>query len=75
MRSYANVLGPYSIRCNTVHPTGVNTPMLANEAFAQFAVEEPSMLEAMHNTLPVPMIEAIDVSNTIVYLCSEAADS
>ena len=39
MRSYANVLGPYSIRCNTLHPTGVNTPMLANEAFAQFAVE------------------------------------
>ena len=30
------------------------------------------MLEAMHNTLPVPMIEAVDVSNAIVYLCSDA---
>jgi NAD(P)-dependent dehydrogenase (short-subunit alcohol dehydrogenase family) len=28
MRSYANILAPHSIRVNTVHPTGVRTPMV-----------------------------------------------
>ncbi|MDQ1487478.1 MAG: hypothetical protein QOJ62_3171 [Actinomycetota bacterium] len=72
MRSYANALGPYSIRCHTVHPTGVNTPMVANEPFATLAATQPSLMEGMHNALPVPLIEAVDVSNAIVYLCSEA---
>src|SRR5690606_8515945 len=31
MRSYANTLAPHRIRVNTVHPTGVNTPMVVNE--------------------------------------------
>jgi NAD(P)-dependent dehydrogenase (short-subunit alcohol dehydrogenase family) len=72
MRAYANSLGPYSIRCNTIHPTGVNTPMIANEQFAVLAEEQPSLMDAMHNTLPIPMVEAVDISNAIVYLCSEA---
>lgn len=72
MRCYANVLGPYSIRCNTVHPTGVNTDMIANPEFAGLAAEQPSVVESMRNALPVPLIEAVDVSNAIVYLCSEA---
>jgi SDR family mycofactocin-dependent oxidoreductase len=72
MRSYANCLGPYSIRCNTVHPTGVNTPMVANPEFAQLSQEHPSLVEAMRNALPIPMVEAVDISNAIVYLVSDA---
>jgi SDR family mycofactocin-dependent oxidoreductase len=72
MRAYANSLGPYSIRSNTIHPTGVNTPMVANEEFAAFAEEEPSLMDAMHNTLPIPLVEAVDISNAIVYLASDA---
>ncbi|HTK66091.1 MAG TPA: mycofactocin-coupled SDR family oxidoreductase [Pseudonocardia sp.] len=72
MRAYANSLGPYSIRCNTIHPTGVNTPMIANQEFADFAELEPSLMDAMHNTLPIPMVEAVDISNAIVYLSSDA---
>lgn len=72
MRAYANALGPYGIRCNTVHPTGVNTPMVANPEFMAYATEHPEFMEAMRNSLPVPMIEPHDVSNAIVYLCSEA---
>jgi SDR family mycofactocin-dependent oxidoreductase len=72
MRAYANALGPYSIRCNTVHPTGVDTPMVNNEQFFELAAREPSLFEAMHNVLPIPMIEAIDVSNAILYLVSDA---
>jgi SDR family mycofactocin-dependent oxidoreductase len=72
MRSYANVLGPYGIRVNTVHPTGVNTPMVANPEFMALATEHPEFMEAMRNILPVPMVEPEDVSNAIVYLCSDA---
>jgi SDR family mycofactocin-dependent oxidoreductase len=72
MRAYANVLGPYSIRVNTVHPTGVNTPMVANPEFMTLAQEVPEFMEAMRNILPIPMIQAEDVSNAILYLCSEA---
>jgi len=71
MRSYANVLAPYFIRVKTVHPTGVNTPMVANPEFMTLAQEVPEFMEAMRNALPVPMIQAEDVSNAIIYLCSE----
>jgi SDR family mycofactocin-dependent oxidoreductase len=72
MRAYANALGPYRIRCNTVNPTGVDTPMVNNPWFFELAEREPSLFEAMHNVLPVNMIEPIDVSNAILYLVSEA---
>jgi SDR family mycofactocin-dependent oxidoreductase len=71
MRAYANVLAPYFIRVNTVHPTGVNTPMVANAEFMSLAQEVPEFMEAMRNALPVPMIQAEDVSNAIIYLCSD----
>jgi SDR family mycofactocin-dependent oxidoreductase len=72
MRAYANVLAPYGIRCNTVHPTGVNTPMVANPEFGALAAERPEFVEAMRNALPVPMVEPEDISNAILYLCSDA---
>lgn len=72
MRSYANVLAPHSIRVNTVHPTGVNTPMVVNDAMQEFLRADPSMGNAMANALPVPMVEAVDISNAILYLVSDA---
>jgi SDR family mycofactocin-dependent oxidoreductase len=72
MRTLAVELAQHSIRVNTVHPTGVNTPMIANPEFMTLAQEQPEWMEAMRNSLPVPMIEAEDVSNAILYLCSDA---
>jgi SDR family mycofactocin-dependent oxidoreductase len=72
MRSYANVLAQHSIRVNTVHPTGVNTPMVVNEQMQQFLEADPQMGNAMANALPVPMIEAVDISNAILFLVSDA---
>jgi SDR family mycofactocin-dependent oxidoreductase len=72
MRSYANVLGPYSIRTNTVHPTGVNTPMIDNPEFAELIAEQPSLGEAIHNTLPILAVEPVDISNAILFLVSDA---
>ena len=73
MRSYANVLAEHSIRVNTVHPTGVNTPMVVNDVMQEFLQNDPSLSNAMSNALPVPMIEAVDISNAILWLVSDDA--
>jgi SDR family mycofactocin-dependent oxidoreductase len=73
MRSYANALAPHSIRVNSIHPTGVNTPMAVNDSLQEFLVQDPSLANAMANALPVAMVEASDVSNAIVWLVSDDA--
>jgi SDR family mycofactocin-dependent oxidoreductase len=73
MRSYANTLAPYSIRVNTVHPTGVNTPMIVNDVMAEFLAQDPQMGNAMANALPVDMVEPVDISNAILWLVSDDA--
>ena len=40
MRTLAIELAPHSIRVNTVHPTGVNTPMVVNDFMAQFLSDD-----------------------------------
>jgi SDR family mycofactocin-dependent oxidoreductase len=71
MRSYANQLAQYSIRVNTVHPTGVATPMVENDATMAFLELDPQLNKPL-NALPVPMIEAADVSNAVLFLVSDA---
>jgi SDR family mycofactocin-dependent oxidoreductase len=73
MRSYANNLAPHSIRVNSVHPTGVNTPMVVNEAMQEFLAQDPSLGNAMANALPVDMVEPVDISNAIAWLVSDDA--
>ena len=73
MRSYANALGSYNIRVNSVHPTGADTPMISNDAFLGAAPEVPELFEAMTNILPVPLIDAQDVSDAVAWLVSDQA--
>jgi len=73
MRAYANYLAPDSIRVNSVHPTGVNTPMVMNDFVQAFLQADPAMSQAMANALPVDVIEPLDVSNAIVWLVSDDA--
>lgn len=73
MRAYANALAPHRIRVNTVHPTGVNTPMVVNEAFGRFIAEFPEMASSMQNPMPVELVEPVDISNAMVWLCSDDA--
>jgi SDR family mycofactocin-dependent oxidoreductase len=73
MRSYANSLAPHRIRVNSVHPTGVRTPMAVNEAMQEFVAADPSMSDAFANALPVDMVESIDISNAIAWLVSDDA--
>lgn len=73
MRSYANLLAQHSIRVNTVHPTGVNTPMVVNDVMQEFLQSDPQLSNAMANALPVDMIEPVDISNAILWLVSDDA--
>lgn len=72
MRYYATSLAEKNIRVNTVHPTGVATPMIVNEPFAQLMAEHPEGASALQAPLPVELIEAADVSEAIVYLCGRS---
>jgi SDR family mycofactocin-dependent oxidoreductase len=79
MRRYANLLAPYSIRVNTVHPTGVDTPMLVGfqDEYAEFMGQLPAVSslreQRMTNALPVSLIQPQDISNAIAWLVSDAA--
>lgn len=72
-KSLAIELAPYGIRVNSIHPTGVNTPM--NDGLA--ALEGATPLEIAErsagNLLPVPWIEPEDVAQAVVYLASDRA--
>jgi SDR family mycofactocin-dependent oxidoreductase len=71
MRAYANSLAPHRVRCNTVHPGGVDTPMVVNEGFRLFMEENPDAGSSLTNPMPVSLLDASDISNAIIFLCSE----
>jgi SDR family mycofactocin-dependent oxidoreductase len=73
MRTYANVLAPHSIRVNTIHPTGVMTPMIMNESFVSWVTNHPEIADRMTNPLPVPALDPTDVSHTVAFLASDEA--
>jgi SDR family mycofactocin-dependent oxidoreductase len=72
MRAYSNALAPYNIRVNSVHPTGVRTQMVVNDSFEPWVTQQPWRGTSMGNSMPVDMIEPIDVSNALVYLFADS---
>jgi NAD(P)-dependent dehydrogenase (short-subunit alcohol dehydrogenase family) len=75
MRALAGTVAHLNIRVNTVHPTSVNTPFIVNDYFAKMIEENAGTDRKViwENAMPVSMIEAEDVSNAILWLCSEEA--
>jgi (+)-trans-carveol dehydrogenase len=82
MKVLTQECGPHGIRVNAVCPTTVRTPLVINDStFELFApdVENPGeddVREAFSglNILPdVPWIEPSDVSDAVLFLCSDAA--
>lgn len=79
MRSFAVELGQHMIRINSVHPTHVRTPMLHNEGtFKMFRpdLENPdpddmAPICQLFHTLPIPWVEAEDISNAVLFLASD----
>ncbi|MDT5186389.1 MAG: hypothetical protein QOI29_4547 [Mycobacterium sp.] len=77
VRAYAAMLAPDRIRVNAVAPTNCATPMITdNPALFKVIEENPRMVNAVQTALPdLPLIEPRDVSNTILFLISEAGRS
>ncbi len=83
MRTLALELAPDMIRVNTVHPTSVDTDMIHNEAtYALFAPDlgpDERTRDALGarfatlNALPIQWVEAVDISNAVVFLASDEA--
>ena len=78
MRVLAVELAPHMIRVNSVHPTTVATPMIQNPAsFGLFTGREDISGEEAEeafkplNALPIPWVEAVDVSNAVLFLASD----
>jgi SDR family mycofactocin-dependent oxidoreductase len=72
-KSWAIELAPHGIRVNSIHPTGVNTPM--NDGLAELEGLTPREIaeRSAGNLLPVPWIEPEDVAAAVVYLASDRA--
>lgn len=72
-KSWAIELAPYGIRVNSIHPTGVNTPMNDGLAALEGLTPQEIAERSAGNLLPVPWIEPEDVANAVLYLASERA--
>ncbi|MCG7593997.1 mycofactocin-coupled SDR family oxidoreductase [Mycobacterium sp. PSTR-4-N] len=69
MRHFATSLAARNIRVNSVHPGGVATPMVLNEAMAGFITENPSFGESQMPLMTLPMMESASVTDAIMFLC------
>ncbi|GAA4456168.1 mycofactocin-coupled SDR family oxidoreductase [Nibrella saemangeumensis] len=72
-KSWALELAPYNIRVNSIHPTGVNTPMNDGLAALEGATPQEIAERSAGNLLPVPWVEPEDVSAMVLFLVSDKA--
>ncbi len=80
-KTLANELAPFRIRVNSVHPTAVDTPMIHNEfTYGNFLPDEdPAEIRREQvmepfgelNALPIPWVEAADISNAVLFLVAD----
>ena len=83
MKTLALELANDMIRVNTVNPTSVDTDMIQNKAtYELFAPDLPEAERTREvigerfktmNALPIPWVEAIDISNAVLFLASDEA--
>jgi SDR family mycofactocin-dependent oxidoreductase len=78
MRGLSVELAPHGIRSNSIHPTTVDTPMVNSPTgYSMFtgiegATREDAANAMVHiNALKVPWVEAIDISNVVLFLASD----
>jgi len=73
-KTMANELARHHIRVNTVHPTGVDTPMGTGlGGLEPLLTRDPNLGPIYMNTLPVEVVDARDISNAVLFLASDEA--
>ena len=73
-KSMANELAIHGIRVNTVHPTGVDTPMAQGLVALPALIERnPGLGPIFMNALPVDKLQPRDVSDAVLFLSSDEA--
>ena len=73
-RTMANELASHKIRVNTVHPTGVDTPMGTGLGGLESLISrDPNLGPIYMNTLPVETVDPRDISNAVLFLASDEA--
>jgi (+)-trans-carveol dehydrogenase len=80
MRTMMVELAPLGIRVNAVHPGVVDTPMFHNPTMYKILTgredasrEEVAAILAPMSPMRVPWVESRDVSNAVIFLCSDDA--
>jgi SDR family mycofactocin-dependent oxidoreductase len=73
VRMMANELARHSIRVNSVHPTGVDTPLATTgfDVMNEFIAEDPKMGPIFVNPLPVELLQPRDISHAVLFLASD----
>ena len=73
-RTMANELAAHKIRVNTVHPTGVDTPMGNGLGGLEALIgRDPNLGPIYMNSLPVETVDPRDISNAVLFLASDEA--
>lgn len=81
MRNMVQEVSQFGIRCNTVHPTAVDTDMIQNEPMYKLFLPEASpeeltrenyaaAFQSLH-TMAHPWVEPRDISNAVLWLASD----
>ncbi|HEX9833897.1 MAG TPA: mycofactocin-coupled SDR family oxidoreductase [Mycobacterium sp.] len=70
-RAFAFDLAEHGIRVNTIHPAGVNTPMVNNDSMAELMAGRD--VSAWTNLLPIGRMEPSDISAAVSWIVSEQA--
>ena len=70
MRSAANAYGPHKIRVNSVHPSGVATPMILNDFVVNRMLENPNAAVSQTLLPDVPLVDPQDVTEAVLWLVS-----
>ncbi|WP_156688738.1 mycofactocin-coupled SDR family oxidoreductase [Mycobacterium sp. Marseille-P9652] len=73
MRSAANAYAPHKIRVNSVHPSGVMTPMILNDFVVNRMLENPNPAVSQMLLPDVPLVEAQDVTEAVLWLVGPRA--
>jgi len=73
MRSYAWLLARHRIRVNSVHPSGVPTPMTLNEPMSDYVNSHPAEFARLGNAMPVLWLEPEEIAAAVAWLVSDEA--